>query len=171
MELKRFITVITAVHYVHLFWSKWIHSMPTHPILILSSHPYIALPSGRFHQSFLAERLQAGLITIHIPCTPQSCHPLSDDLNNICQWSQIMKLLTVQFSANLCCSVLGPNIFLSTLVLNDHRPLFSPSERPGFTPIYNRQNCISICFDLYVLRQQKRKQKIVKGVVGSIFCI
>lgn len=103
LELKRFITMITAIHYVHLFWSRWIHSIPTHLIAlistsILSPHPCTALPSGHFCQSFLAERLHAVLFTTNIPCAPQSCHPLFDDLTNIFQGSQIMKLLTGQFS-------------------------------------------------------------------------
>jgi hypothetical protein len=92
-------------------------------------------------------------------CVPYTFHaPLSLILLHFMIWiifakdHKLWSISLCSFVAHLCCCVLGPNIFLSTLLLNDHQPLFSTScDRQGFTPIHNRPNCSSVCFELLCL--------------------
>lgn len=112
VELRSFITVMTTVHYVRLSWSRWIHSMPTHLIALIS---ILILSLWILHSS------SKWLLSLKFLCwkaacsslyhTHSTCHSilpsLFDDLNNICQGSKIMKLLTEIFPTPLLLC-LGP---------------------------------------------------------------
>jgi len=80
-------------------------------MLILSSHLHLGLPSGLLPSGFPTKILMAPALshTCHMSC---SSHSWLDDLNNIV-WVQVIKL-----HSPVTLSLVGPNIFLSTLFLN-----------------------------------------------------
>ena len=119
---RRFITALTSVHHLSLFWAHPIQSIYPHPtswrsILILSTHLPLGLPSGLFPSGFPTKTLYT---------------PLSSPIRATCPAHLILldfitrTILDEQyksFSSSLCnllyspvtSSLLGPNILLKTM--------------------------------------------------------
>ena len=123
--------------------SQSIQSMFTKPTswrsyLVLSSHLHMGLPSGPFPSGFPTRTL---------------CTPLFSPLHDTCHTHLILLgfITRIVFgeeyrslSSSLGCflhspvtsSLLGPNIFLSTVFSNTLKPTFLPQcERPSITPM------------------------------------
>ena len=119
-----FITEFTRARHLSLYWARSIQSMPSHPnpwrsILLLSSHLHLGLPSGLFPTDFPTKTLYTTLLLIPIrPTCP--AHLIFLDLITRTILAEAYKSL----SSSLCSfllspvtsSLLGPNIFLSTLL-------------------------------------------------------
>ena len=121
---RRFITAFTIVRHLSLSWARTIQSMPPHPtswrfILILSSHPYVGLPSCLFPTYFPTK-------TLYTPLLHHTCYMPSQSHSSHFTTRTILREEYRSFSSSLCSflhttvtsSLLGPNILLSILFSN-----------------------------------------------------
>ena len=64
--------------------------------------------------------------------------------------------------------LLGPDVFLSTLLSNTLSLCFSLDVRPSFTPVQNiSQNYSSIYFNFYIFGYQPGRKKVLHALIGS----
>ena len=112
---RRFITALTSLRHLSLFWASPIHSIYPHPtswrsILILSTHLRLGLPSGLFPSGFSTKTLYA-----------PSPHPYAPHAQPISFFSILSPAQYEEyksFSSSLCnllhfpvtSALLGPNI-------------------------------------------------------------
>ena len=121
---RRFITALTSVRHLSLYWASPIQSIYTHPtswrsILILSAHLPLGLPSGLFPSGFLSKTLFTPSSPIRDTC-PAHLILLGFITHTIL--GQVYK----SFSFSLCnfhhstvtSSLLDPNILLNTMFSN-----------------------------------------------------
>ena len=101
-EIRRFIMAVTSARQLSLSWASLIQSIPPHPtswrpILILSSHLRLVLPSGLFPSGFLIKTIHTPLLSPIRTTCPVSLILL--DFITRTKLVQIIKLLILQFSA------------------------------------------------------------------------
>ena len=122
---RRFITALTSVRHLFLSWASPIQSIYPHPtswrpILILSTHLYLGLPSGLFPSGFPTKNQYTSLSSpIRATCP---AHLILLDFITCTILGEVYK----SFSTSLCnllhspvtSSLLGPNILLNTMFSN-----------------------------------------------------
>ena len=149
---RRFITALTSVRHLSLFWASPIQSIHQHPtswrfVLILSTHLHLDLPSGLFPSCFPSKTLYTS-----------SPHPYAPHAQPISFFSILSPAQYWERSTNH----LAPRYAISSIprYLVPPRSKYSPQhhvlkhpqlpslpqcQRPSFTPIQNsRQNYSSI---------------------------
>jgi hypothetical protein len=97
--------------------------------------------------------------------------PWLDHSNYIWRRVQIMKLPTMQFFSSLL--LFASKHSLHHPVMRLPQAMFLPwYQRPSFTPIQNyRQIYNCVCFNLYVCRQQTRRQRVLNWMMASILAV
>ena len=107
---RRFTIAFTSARHLSLSWASSIQSIPPHPtswrsILILSSHLRLGLSSCLVQSSFPTKSPYAPLLSPHTCYMPRPSHSQLDHPNNIGEQYR-----------TLSSSLLGPNIFLSSII-------------------------------------------------------
>jgi len=132
---RKFITAFTSSHRVSLSWARVIQSMPHHPIawrsiLILSFYLLPGLSSGFFPLGLSTITQYASLLfPIHAACPT---HLILNFIARIIfgkQYSSWSSSLCSLLHSPLTLSLLGPNIFRSTLFSKTLRLCSSVSAR------------------------------------------
>jgi hypothetical protein len=118
MEPPKFITALTRACRLSS-WARSIHSTPYptswRPILILSSHLRLCLPSGLSSSGFLTKTLYAPLLSPHACYMPRPSHYSGFDHRNIIRWGvQIVKLRVMPSPPYL--------IVIPTILRTIHKP-------------------------------------------------
>ena len=94
----------------------------------------------------------------HLPHAPIISSFLYHPNSVWCWWEvKIMKLLIMQFS-QFSCHFLPSYFHVSSSAFYSAVCSSLKWEWPSFTPILNRQNYSSVCFNLYIPRQHQRIQ-------------
>jgi len=148
----RSITAFPSACQLPLSWPTSIQSMPPHPtswrpILILSSHLHLCLPSGLFPSGFPTKFLYTPL---HSPiCATCPTHPVLLDFITRTIFGEECRSLSYSLCSFLHSRyfvLLRPKYFPHHRILKHPQPTFLPQcERPSFTPIQNnRQNYSSV---------------------------
>ena len=106
-------------------------------ILTLSSHLFLHLPSGLFPPHFSISPLNP---YIHLSCPPymprgHPSHSSFDNPNNIWWGKQIILLLIMQYSP----------LVLPYAQISSSAYVLPQCDKPGFTPIRNRQAKLLFC--------------------------
>ena len=125
---RRFITTLTSVHHLSLFWAHPIQSIYTHPtswrsFLILSTHLRLGLPSGLFPSGFPTKTLYAP-ISSPIRATCPAHLILLDFITRIILgegYKSFSSPLRSLLYFHVTSSLLGPNIILDTMFSNTLR--------------------------------------------------
>ena len=148
-ETRRFITEFKRVHHLPYDeadqYSPCTHPTSRTPILILSSHLSLDLPSKLFPSSFSTETPYAPPLSPITCYMPSLCHySWFDYTNNILWWVRIIKFLGMHsfLHSSVTSSLLDPNIFLSTIFSNTLRVYSSLNVVQSFTPIQITSNLI-----------------------------
>ena len=139
---RRFITALTSVRYLSLFWASPIQSIYPNPtswrsILIFSTHLSLGLPSGLFPSGFPTKTLYTPLSS-PIRATCPAHLPLLDFITRTIlgeEYKSFSFLLCNLLHSPVTSSFLCPNILLNTLFCSQTpSAAFSPamSERPTF---------------------------------------
>ena len=118
-------------------------------ILILSSHLELGFSSGLFHSDLPTKTSFVSKMS-HIPCPSHS--PWFDYQHNI-WWgvrSQSFKLCSL-LNSSATSSLLGPNIFLSTLLWNTLSLFFSLSVRDQASHPYKTGKIIVLHIFIFIL--------------------
>jgi len=127
------------------------HPTSRRPILILSSHLILGLPSGLFPSGFPTKTLYTALLP-HMCCMPCSSHSYRYDHPNIWWAVHIVKLILMKFSQLPCYFVpLSPNILLSTLFSNtlSLRSSFNVSDQVSHPYKTRGKNHISVLLNCW----------------------
>jgi hypothetical protein len=141
---------VRACHW-SLYWARCIHSTSSHPISqrsipLLASYICLGLLSGLFPSGFLTKILYTFLISpMHTTCLAQL---ILLDLIIVTIFGKIYKL----WSSSLCSflqppttsSLLGPNVFLSTLFSNARNLCSYLSEKDHVSHPYKTRGKIKI---------------------------
>jgi len=130
-----FITAVTSVRHLSLFWANSIQSTPPYPtswrpILILSSHLSLGLPSGLFPSGFPIKTLYTPLLSSIL--NTRSAHLILLDLitqtilgeeyrslsSSLCSFCNFI-LLIINFNLHMVCTYPAHLIiFMFTLILH-----------------------------------------------------
>ena len=129
---RTFITVLTSVRHLSLFWTNPIQSIDPHPTswrstLILSAHLRLGLPSGLLPSGFPSKTLYTSISSpIRATCPAHlillnfiTCTILGEEYKSFS--SSLCNLL----HSPITSSLLGPNILLNTMFSNTHSFLSS----------------------------------------------
>ena len=122
---RRFITALTSARHLSLSWASSIQSIPPHPtswrpILILSSHLHLGLPSGLFPPGFPTKTLYTALPSPI--CATCPTHLIRVDFITCTilgeQNRSLSSSLCSFLHSHVTSSLSGPNILLNTLFSN-----------------------------------------------------
>ena len=154
---QRFITALTSVRQLSLFWASQIQSLYIHPtsrrfILILSAHLHLGLPSGLLPSSFPTKTLYTPLSTPICATCPGHLILLDFITRTILgeEYKSFSSSLYNLLHSPITSSLLGPNIFLNTLFSNTLSFLSSRSVnniylKIGWLSLPQASTCRRIC--------------------------
>ena len=109
---QRFVTVFTTACHMPLSWARWIQYTPSCPCYFFKICFNIVLTC--MHRSSRCS------LSLRFPCQTLVCSSL-DRMCDTCITNFI-----VQFSHSSCCFILDPNVFLGSMLLDTHQPMFLP---------------------------------------------
>jgi hypothetical protein len=164
---RRFITVFKRSCPWFLSWARCIQSTPFHPIslrsvLILSSN-YLCLPSGLFSSDLWIRILHA--FNISPMCATYPDHLILIDMITVIISGGLYKLWGLPLRCHLqppaTFSVLGQNIFLSTLFSNSLNLCSSLSARDQVSHPYKTTCKLMVLYILISLVLEGRENRIL----------
>ena len=149
---RKFITALTSVRHLSLSWASPIQSIYPHPtswrpILILSTHLRLGLPSGLLPSGFPTKTLYTPRLLTHTRHMPSPSPSQFYYPHNIGWGVQIISLLVIQ-SPPVPRYLIPPRSKYSPqhhVLKHPQLPFLPQCQGPSFTPIQNnRQNYSSI---------------------------
>jgi hypothetical protein len=164
--------MLTRAYRRSLSCGRWIQSIPPHPIsltsiLILTPNLCIGFPHGIINSGSPTKTLYACIVcsTCYMPCP--SNPPWLDHSNDICRKVLVIKLLIMQFYPASYYALTRVRIFSSAPCPQPQSMFFPLTSETKF---HTRGKIIVLYtyFNLYVFRQQARRQKVLNWMVASI---